>query len=54
MRHLAVDEVEDVADDHDETGEEEPVEPERAGGADVDEHADEREHVGMDPQGHAG
>ena len=48
LRDLAVDEVEDVGDDHDHAGQQEAVDAERAGGDDVDQHADERERVGMD------
>ena len=53
-RHLAVDEVEDVGDDHDDAGGDELAERQRPGGGDVDDHADEREDVGVDPQPYAG
>ncbi len=53
-RHLAVDEVEDVGDDHDDAGGHEVAQAERPRGGDVDEDADEREDVGMNPQGDAG
>ena len=51
VRHLAVDEVEDVGDDHDH----EPASmnrpyAERPGRADVDDDADERQRVRVDPQ----
>ena len=45
VRHLAVDEVEDVGDDHDDAGQHETVAAERPRGADVDQDADEREDV---------
>ena len=45
-RDLAVDEVEDVGDDHDHAGGDEAAEAERPGRRDVDEHADERQDVG--------
>ena len=51
---LTVDEVEDVRDHHDHAGGDELAQRQRPGGRDVDEDADEREHVGMDPQPHAG
>ena len=47
---LAVDEIEDVRDDHDEAGEHEAPERQRPGRGDVDQHADERQNIGMDPQ----
>ncbi len=50
VRHFAVDKVEDVGDDHDDAGQDEVTEPERPGGADVDDDADERERVRVDPQ----
>ena len=52
-RDLAVDEVEDVGDDHDDAGGDELAQRQRPGGGDVDEHADEREDVRVDPQRHA-
>ena len=50
MRDLAVDEVEDVRDDHDHAGQDEAADAERPAGADVDEDADERQHVRVNPQ----
>ena len=43
VRDLAVDEVEDVGDDHDHAGGDELAERQRPGGRDVDEDADERQ-----------
>ena len=54
VRHLAVDEVEDVGDDHDDAGQQEVLFAERPGRADIDQNADERENVGMDAKCHAG
>ena len=50
MRDLAVDEVEDVGDDHDDAGGDEVPERQRPRRRDVDEDADEREDVRMNPQ----
>ena len=53
MRDLAVDEVEDVGDDHDDAGQQEVVAPECPGRADIDEDTDERQNVGVDAERHA-
>ena len=49
-RDLAVDEVEDVGDDHDEPGPDEVPAGERGGGPDVDQAADERQDVRVDSE----
>ena len=54
VRDLAVDEVEDVGDDHDDAGQHEPIDGQRPGGDDVDEDADERQDVGVDAERDAG
>ena len=55
MRDLAVDEVEDVGDDHDHAGRARTGRaPSAHGRGDVDEDADERQDVGVDAQRHAG
>ena len=53
MRDLAVDEIEDVGDDHDDAGQDEAIDRQRPGGDDVDEHADQRQHVGVNAERHA-
>ena len=53
-RDLAVDEVEDVGDHHDDAGGDELAQRQRPGGRDIDEHADERQRIGMDAQPDAG
>ena len=50
---LAVDEVEDVGDDHDYAGGDETIVRQLVGGQRVDHDADEGEDVGMDPERHA-
>ena len=50
VRDLAVDEVEDVGDDHDHAAPLEVIVGEREPGADVDQHADERQDVGVNAE----
>jgi len=51
---LAVDEVEDVGDDHDRAAELEVIVRQRKARGDVDQHADERQNVGMDAERNRG
>jgi hypothetical protein len=50
VRHLAVDEVENVGDDHDHAGEDEAIDGKRPGGNDIDEDTDQCEQVGVDAE----
>src|SRR4051812_48711930 len=50
VRDLAVDEVEDVRDQHDHERQHEVAEAERPRCGDVDDHPDQRQRVRMDPQ----
>ena len=47
---LAVDEIEDVGDDHDDAGRQEVALRQRPSGRDVDQHAGERENIRMNPE----
>ncbi len=53
LRDFAVDEVEDVGDDHDGAGEQKPIDAERARGDHVDQHANQRQRIGMNSEPHA-
>ena len=51
---LAVDEVEDVGEYHDDAGDHELTDPERPGRGGVDDDAGERQYIRMNPKTHAG